>query len=166
MGAIIPVKLEDSLKNIPPSNQKPSPPLNMQSPSNEASPTQQKRLSSPSYYLPIYHPTKKLVTKIQIEKEGDNIDEYINQSMNFRTAKCRSCERKRVIVGRTTARVLRGEEKAYTCSQCDNDLFGGKIRNGCRKVQNICGAILTLLFCLLVVVLLLTNIGNQMVEKK
>ena len=86
--------------------------------------------------------------------------------MNFRTAKCRRCERKRVIVGRTTARVLRGEEKAYTCFQCDNDLFGRRLRNACRKVQNICGAILTLLFCLVVVVLLLTNIGNQMVEKK
>ena len=111
---------------------------------------------------------QKLVTRIQIENKVDDVENYLNRSMSFRTAKCRKCERKRVIVGKTTLNVLRGEEKEYTCFQCANDknVFAKGLRKACGTVQNLCGAILTLFICLIVVVLLLANIGNKMVEKE
>ena len=167
MGVIVHVKLENSLNTPTLSNQK----LSMQGISKE-----QKSLSAsqktPSKGLkptsPKYPPAKKLVTRIQIVNKVDDVENYLNRSMSFRRAKCRKCERSRVIVGRTTLSVLRGEEKAYTCFQCANNknVFGVRLRKACRTVQNTCGVIITLLICLLVVVLLLANIGNKMVEKE
>ena len=167
MGVIVPVKLENSLKNQTLSHQKLSNSLPKQGLSKE----QKSPLFAPQKTpLTALIPTspQKLVTRIQIENKVDDVENYLNRSMSFRTAKCRKCERKRVIVGKTTLNVLRGEEKEYTCFQCANDknVFGKGLRKACGTVQNICGAILTLFICLIVVVLLLANIGNKMVEKK